>query len=186
MIRVWDEDQDLDAALEQDKAMCTDLALAECDALSPYGREFIQSRLNASRATFLHWHALTLCEGPERGFVIFSRESASGKGHKRRRRCSYIEIFWLSLAPGLRGKGLGKRLLDAAIAKGRELWPEVTEARLHVMLNNPHARGFYESRGFKEQQRKKDYPEAGYTSFRMTLLLDDVPVPAAAAAKAVT
>lgn len=65
------------------------------------------------------------------------------------------EIANLAVSPAERGRGLGSVLLDAALAEGRRLG--ATETFLEVRSTNVRARQLYESRGFAEVGRRRNY-----------------------------
>jgi len=65
------------------------------------------------------------------------------------------EILNIAVDPAMRGRGLGGRLLDAAIAEvaGRG----AVAAFLEVRESNSAARELYRSRGFEELSRRRGY-----------------------------
>ena len=65
------------------------------------------------------------------------------------------EIANLAVAPSERGRGIGATLLDAALAEGRRLGTK--EMFLEVRSTNVRARQLYDSRGFIEVGRRKNY-----------------------------
>ena len=65
------------------------------------------------------------------------------------------EIANLAVGPASRGRGIGAVLLDAALAEGRRLG--ATEMFLEVRSTNVRARQLYESRGFAEVGRRRNY-----------------------------
>ncbi|MFF0340807.1 GNAT family N-acetyltransferase [Kribbella sp. NPDC004875] len=63
-------------------------------------------------------------------------------------------VMWkLYVLPGHQGKGIGKALLDAAVAALPEGTPELL---LDVFVANEKAIGFYRSQGFGEPRRTPD------------------------------
>lgn len=62
-------------------------------------------------------------------------------------------VWGMYVTPRLRGRGLGARLLEAAIAQARE-WPEVEQVQLGVTESAAIARRLYESAGFREWGRE--------------------------------
>jgi ribosomal protein S18 acetylase RimI-like enzyme len=58
----------------------------------------------------------------------------------------YLSDLWVE--PGMRGSGLGKKLLSAALAEARELYG-AEFIKLAVYHNNPRALRFYERLGFE-------------------------------------
>ena len=65
------------------------------------------------------------------------------------------EIANLAVTPAARGRGIGARLLDAALAEGRARG--AVAIFLEVRDSNHAARQLYESRGFEEVGRRRQY-----------------------------
>ena len=65
------------------------------------------------------------------------------------------EIANVAVAPGLRGRGVGARLLDAALAEVSRRGAEAVY--LEVRESNTAARRLYASRGFEAVGRRKNY-----------------------------
>lgn len=65
------------------------------------------------------------------------------------------EILNLAVDPGLRGRGLGRALLDAALEAVAKRG--AVAAFLEVRESNVAARHLYKSRGFEELSRRKGY-----------------------------
>jgi ribosomal-protein-alanine N-acetyltransferase len=65
------------------------------------------------------------------------------------------EILTLAVAPHARGRGLGRALLQAAIAKARGLGAGVVF--LEVGADNPHALALYAGLGFSKVGKRKAY-----------------------------
>ena len=57
-------------------------------------------------------------------------------------------IWGMYVAPDARGAGLGRALLEAAVARART-WPEVRQVHLSVTDSSTVARALYESMGFR-------------------------------------
>ena len=75
---------------------------------------------------------------------------AQGQGVKR----AHTALVWgMYVAPRVRGRGVGSRLLQAVIAQARE-WPEVEQVQLAVTESAARARRLYESAGFREWGRE--------------------------------
>jgi tRNA threonylcarbamoyl adenosine modification protein YeaZ/ribosomal-protein-alanine acetyltransferase len=89
--------------------------------------------------------ALIETAGQVSGFIIF--RSILGES----------EIITLAVLPSQRGQGLGKNLLQAAIAAVRD--QAVTRFFLEVNETNAPALALYRSSGFAEAGRRKDYYE---------------------------
>ena len=69
------------------------------------------------------------------------------------------EILTLAVAPAARGRGLGRRLLQAAIARARELGAETMF--LEVGTENPAALALYARLGFAKVGMRKAYYGSG-------------------------
>ena len=65
------------------------------------------------------------------------------------------EILNLAVHPSLRGRGLGGKLLDAALAEARARG--AVQIFLEVRESNLAARGLYAARGFDEVTRRRGY-----------------------------
>ena len=65
------------------------------------------------------------------------------------------EIANLAVSPALRGRGIGAALLDAALGAAREAG--TSEMYLEVRSSNVRARQLYDSRGFVEIGRRRNY-----------------------------
>lgn len=86
----------------------------------------------------------------------------------------YIAPDWelenIIVDPNARRRGLGKRLLDALLAKARETNSE--SVFLEVRESNGSARALYESAGFHQTGRRKSYysgPAEDAILYRLTL-----------------
>lgn len=92
-------------------------------------------------------------------------------GRKRVKRV-YVELFWVLVEPRFRRRGVGTRLFEALLAACADAstasWSHgAAEVRLHVMQDNHAARAWYATLGFACTRLKRDYPEAGFASWRM-------------------
>lgn len=67
---------------------------------------------------------------------------------------AYLEEFYVS--PGLRGRGLGRALLDAAMDAARE--HGATHFDITTSMGDDAARGLYESAGFTNREGDPDGP----------------------------
>lgn len=66
-----------------------------------------------------------------------------------------LELENIVVSPAVRGRGIGKRLLDALLLAARETNSEAVF--LEVRESNQAARAFYENAGFKLDGRRKSY-----------------------------
>jgi [ribosomal protein S18]-alanine N-acetyltransferase len=126
------EHADLDAILAIERASFTD---------PPWSRESFTALLNSPRAYFT-----VACESPTGavvGYVVawFVVDEA--------------EIANLAVAPDRRSRGVGSRLLDAALTEARLLGAVVVH--LEVRDSNAPARALYDSRGFETVGRRRRY-----------------------------
>jgi RimJ/RimL family protein N-acetyltransferase len=94
----------------------------------------------------------------ERAFVLIAVEGervvgmldlqAGVREHER-----HAARFGMSVAQDWRGKGVGRRLLEAAIARTKE-WPGLCRIELEALPHNTAAIRLYESLGFEIEARK--------------------------------
>lgn len=82
-------------------------------------------------------------------------------------------LYSLAVAPGARGGGIGRRLVDAAT--GLALDRNCSRMRLEVRSSNVAARRLYESAGFVVVGSMRDYYEDGETALKMEKRLDPRP-----------
>lgn len=77
----------------------------------------------------------------------------------------YVSDLWT--APSVRGKGVGKGLLAAALRDGKQVW-NAKFMKLDVYNSNLDARQFYERLGFRpsDEQTKMMLDEAGCTALK--------------------
>ncbi|MBL3701203.1 GNAT family N-acetyltransferase [Sulfitobacter sp. BDSS02] len=77
----------------------------------------------------------------------------------------YVSDLWT--APSMRGKGVGKGLLAAALRDGKQVW-NAKFMKLDVYNSNLDARQFYERLGFRpsDEQTKMMLDEAGCTALK--------------------
>lgn len=95
----------------------------------------------------------------ERGFILLAVDGdrivalldlqAGDRDHNR-----HSGRFGMSVAKDWRGQGVGRRILEAAIAATRE-WPGFCRIELEVLPHNPTAIALYESLGFVLEARKE-------------------------------
>jgi ribosomal-protein-alanine N-acetyltransferase len=83
-----------------------------------------------------------------------------------------FHINKIATDPSVRNRGLGRLLLEDALARARGL--RATAVTLEVRVSNIPARGFYGSCGFREAYRRKAYYQDGEDAFAMVLPLDAV------------
>jgi ribosomal-protein-alanine N-acetyltransferase len=123
---------DLDAVVTIERASFTD---------PPWSRDSFLALVDSPRAYFT-----VACESPGGGvigYVVawFVADEA--------------EIANLAVAPERRGRGVGSRLLDAALAEARVAGARVVH--LEVRDSNAAARALYGSRGFSPVGRRRHY-----------------------------
>ena len=80
-----------------------------------------------------------------------------------------FHINKIATDPRLRNAGLGRRLLEDALARARALG--ATAVTLEVRVSNLPAREFYKSYGFREAYRRRGYYQDGEDAFAMVLPL---------------
>lgn len=83
-----------------------------------------------------------------------------------------FHINKIATDPSLRNRGLGRLLLEDALARARVL--RATAVTLEVRISNIPAREFYGSCGFREAYRRKAYYQDGEDAFAMVLPLDSL------------
>lgn len=81
-----------------------------------------------------------------------------------------FHINKIATDPRLRNAGLGRRLLEDALARARTLG--ATAVTLEVRVSNLPAREFYKSYGFREAYRRRGYYQDGEDAFAMVLPLN--------------
>ena len=91
---------------------------------------------------------------------------------------SRIHLARLVVAPQRRGGGIGRRLVSALLAVGRERWP-YEEASLYVYRDNEPAVACYRSLGFRSAKFPPVYPELAGTCYFLTRPLELSPSTAA-------
>ena len=80
-----------------------------------------------------------------------------------------FHINKIATAPRGRHRGIGRRLLEDAIVRARNIGAE--SVTLEVRLSNLPAREFYRSYGFHESFRRKSYYQDGEDAFALVLTL---------------
>lgn len=123
---------DLDAIVAIERASFTD---------PPWSRDSFLALIDSPRAYFT-----VACEPPTGtvvGYVVawFVADEA--------------ELANLAVAPDRRSRGVGSRLLDAAMAEARQAGAIVVH--LEVRDSNAAARALYDSRGFQAAGRRRHY-----------------------------
>jgi len=88
-------------------------------------------------------------DGQWQGVVTVERES----GREKRRHIAWVLRMYVRADAS--GRGVGRALLRAAVAKGREL-PGVAKLNLTVAAHNTRAVALYESEGFRSFARELD------------------------------
>ena len=81
------------------------------------------------------------------------------------------ELLNLAVAPEIRGRGLGGRLLDDFLLRG--VAAEISHFLLEVRLSNDRARRLYAARGFRIWKRIPAYYNDGEDALVMVLVLPD-------------
>ena len=95
---------------------------------------------------------------------------------------AWLEIFWIMVDSSARRQGVGKRLINAAMARARVRWPQVEEVRLHVLTQNRSAVRFYAKElNFVILDRKPYY--SCYSAYRMHRPINDASAAAFAQSK---
>jgi ribosomal-protein-alanine N-acetyltransferase len=82
-----------------------------------------------------------------------------------------FHINKIATDPRVRNRGLGRVLLEDALARARSVG--ATAVTLEVRISNIPAREFYGSYGFREAYRRKSYYQDGEDAFAMVLPIDD-------------
>jgi ribosomal protein S18 acetylase RimI-like enzyme len=104
------------------------------------------------------------------GIVAVTRERGRKREHKA--------LLWgMYVAPEARGRGVGRALVEAAIARARA-WPGVVQIHLEVAVHNDAARALYDSLGFGvigREPRGLRLPDRDVDEDYMVLLLDGGP-----------
>ncbi|HVA67352.1 MAG TPA: ribosomal protein S18-alanine N-acetyltransferase [Elusimicrobiota bacterium] len=80
------------------------------------------------------------------------------------------QVTTVAVAPEAAGRGLGRRLLNALLARCRERG--LSRATLEVSAENPAALGLYESSGFRVVGRRPKFYNDGSDALLMDLPLD--------------
>lgn len=114
-------------------------------------REFTVSKTNRLIADPGHFIVVSENDDGIDGFIRVSSGSRSPAGE-----CSDMEISTFYVQPRHRGKGIGKRLLEAAIQHGRDA--DAASVWLTTNAENDPAIAFYLSQGFEH---------VGETEFRI-------------------
>jgi len=74
----------------------------------------------------------------------------AGVGRYAKRKQRHRAVIWgMYVTADVRGRGVGRALLDAAVSRARE-WPGVRQVHLSVTDAAPEAARLYESAGFRE------------------------------------
>lgn len=89
-----------------------------------------------------------------------------------RRRSQLARLYSLAIQPELRGRGVGRALLDASVAAARE--HACLALRLEVRTDNAPAIKLYQQAGFVRIGRLDGYYEDGADAWRYELALDGV------------
>jgi len=119
--------------------------------------------LDRSSPTAAHWEERryqelfeTAGNAPERLVLVSEKAPGAPIGFLVARRvAAEWELENIVVAPASRGLGIGKRLLDALVARAREAGGEAVF--LEVRESNAGARKLYEKAGFGQTGRRKLY-----------------------------
>ncbi|GAA3150402.1 ribosomal protein S18 acetylase RimI-like enzyme [Kribbella aluminosa] len=115
------------------------------------------------------WSRETVERGITTGVTLVAEDGDELVGMTGLGRQGDFWVMWkLYVLPGHQGRGIGKALLDAAVAALPEGTPELL---LDVLVTNEKAIGFYRSQGFGEPRRVPDR-ELGDDLMWMSLDLD--------------
>jgi ribosomal-protein-alanine N-acetyltransferase len=128
--------------------------------LVPWKREFFESELSEP---YRYARVLSSQDGsiPRVGGYLFA--------------VSLYEEFHINKIatdPRVRNRGLGRALLEDALARARA--SRANAVTLEVRISNIPAREFYDSYGFREAYRRKAYYQDGEDAFAMVLPIQDV------------
>jgi GNAT superfamily N-acetyltransferase len=104
-------------------------------------------------------------DGQWQGVVSVERES----GREKRRHIAWVLRMYVRA--GSSGRGIGRVLLRAAIAKAREL-PGVAKLNLTVAAHNTRAVALYESEGFRSFAREVDAFRDAESRTELTMALE--------------
>mmetsp|Transcript_13141 Transcript_13141/g.23518 ORF Transcript_13141/g.23518 Transcript_13141/m.23518 type:complete len:181 (-) Transcript_13141:172-714(-) len=163
MIRGF-EITDLKELFEHDRRMTRELI---GDHATPYDEDWLRKLTAPNRERYRSYNTLVAADTDNHpiGFAILRIHKRALQLPHRARRGHFVDIFFLSVAPGHQRQGIGSRLIDDA-----ERWAaaqDAVELRLAVMDSNTDAIRFYERNGFEEIGLMRDYPEDGVLSHRM-------------------
>lgn len=87
--------------------------------------------------------------------------------HKRR---SYVRIYSLAVLPAYRGYGVGRKLMEKALAEAKRM-PEVRYVMLEADRRNRRLVQWYEAMGFEARWRLPHYYAPGRDGVRMYRML---------------
>ena len=139
--------------------------------LSPAGAQDIgalsqleQSAFSGDRISVRSWRGLIASASAT---VTLARQHSGIVGASvllHSERSSVARLYSIAVAPGARGQGLARRLLEAAIERARSVGSSVL--RLETRVDNEAAQSLFRRHGFTPLDRKPAYYEDGTDALR--------------------
>jgi ribosomal-protein-alanine N-acetyltransferase len=129
------------AVRRAERADLDDVVAIEREAFTlPWSRESFDDLLRARQAVFL---VAVTSDGTIRGYAVLLIAA------------DMSELANLAVASGMRGRGIGRRLLSEAIAHARER--HASHITLEVRESNHRARSLYAAAGFRSVGKRRRY-----------------------------
>ena len=119
----------------------------ECFPTDAWSVDSMREELAAGHT---HYFVLAQVEPGQSGYLVVGYAGLSKLSSSEQ-----SDIQTVAVSPSERGKGLGRRLMNHLLQKAQELGAR--EVFLEVRADNPPAQGLYESLGFKEIDRRRNY-----------------------------